>query len=415
MDRIILEGSGKYHYSNRPTYPANAIPSVFEHWNKQPEIAPYPIIRPSCYYDSHCRYSGEEMRQIVELSRSYMQGYCANQGDFDLDEARLLRSTEHVSVLLLNLGDIIIVCRTSTVSSDCPRSSPTRISTMFCRTFCSGTRRVLRSFSRRMAWNDTLTDGESHPIAFVCSTDGMTSRLELIRRIELEGERLNWLAHAATFRVIWGKVEESTHGGMTTDRGVRKNLRQALEEGEDPADHMEAIVCPDVLGVAQGATSFLHADPVDAEALFHESPIFRTGSLNDCKRKHMPELRVCAFHLNSHAFAAGITAGKNALTKILITAVADQADVIVCDANMFANRSFPSDRRSDPATGAVLTILDRILVSAIRRRESSKRITYNWEVSTLATELLAALEGQDADCDCLLQIVLNYGKDMHTL
>ena len=46
------------------------------------------------------------MRQIVELSRSYMQGYRANQGDFDLDEARPLRSTEHVSVLLLNLGDV---------------------------------------------------------------------------------------------------------------------------------------------------------------------------------------------------------------------------------------------------------------------------------------------------------------------
>ena len=42
------------------------------------------------------------MRQIVELSRSYT----ANQGVFDLDEARLLRSTEHVSVLLLNFGDI---------------------------------------------------------------------------------------------------------------------------------------------------------------------------------------------------------------------------------------------------------------------------------------------------------------------
>ena len=25
------------------------------------------------------------------------------------------------------------------------------------------------------------------------------------------------------------------------------------------------------------------------------------------------------------------------------------------------------------------------------------------------------MEGLDADCDCLLQIVLNYGKDMHTL
>ena len=121
----------------------------------------------------------------------------------------------------------------------------------------------------------------------------MTSSLERIRRIELEGERLNWLAHAATFRVLRGKVEESTRGGITTDKGVRMNLCQALEEGEDPAEHVEALVCPDVLGVAQGVTSFLQA-----EALFHESPLFRTGSLNDCKRMHMPELRVCAFHLN---------------------------------------------------------------------------------------------------------------------
>ena len=42
--------------------------------------------------------------------------------------------------------------------------------------------------------------------------------------------------------------------------------------------------------------------------------------------------------------ARAITAGKNALTKILITAVADQVDVIACDANMFTNRNFRSDR-----------------------------------------------------------------------
>ena len=118
----------------------------------------------------------------------------------------------------------------------------------------------------------------------------------------------------------------------------------------------------------------------------------------------MPELRVCAFHVNAHAFQSGIPAGKNAITKTLITAVADQVDVIVCDANQFTNRNFRSDRHA----GAVLTILDQILVSANKKRESSKRITKYWEVSTLATEQLAALEGLDADCDCLLQIVLNY-------
>ena len=77
--------------------------------------------------------------------------------------------------------------------------------------------------------------------------------------------------------------------------------------------------------------------------------------------------------------------------RTLVAAVADQVDVIVCDANQFTNRNFRSDH-ADPATSAVLTILDQILVSANRKRESSKCITYNWEVSTLATEQLAVLE-----------------------
>ena len=186
-----------------------------------------------------------------------------------------------------------------------------------------------------------VADGESPAIAAVCSTDILgSSRLELIRRIELEGEPLAWVAHAATFRVIWGKVDESTDGGITDDRGVRKNLRVALEEGADPAGNMEVIVCPDSLAVAQASTTYIEAEPVDAEALFHECPTFRTGSLNDCKRMHMPELRVCAFHINAHAFQQGITAGKNAIMKILITAVADQVDVIARDANQFTNRNF---------------------------------------------------------------------------
>ena len=106
MDRIVLEGVSKYHYTNHPTYKSRDIPSIAQHWDEQSDVAPYPIIRPRCFYDSNRRYSREEMRQIVELSRSYMQGYRANQGDFDLDEARRLRSTEHVSVLMLNFGDI---------------------------------------------------------------------------------------------------------------------------------------------------------------------------------------------------------------------------------------------------------------------------------------------------------------------
>ena len=96
----------------------------------------------------------------------------------------------------------------------------------------------------------------------------------------------------------------------------------------------------------------------------------------------------------------------------MATAAADQVDVIVCDANLF--RQFKQDRHSDPVTGSVLTILDQILAFANKLREPHQRVAYNFEVSTL-TERLAALAGQDADVDCLMQIALNYGKDMYTL
>ena len=199
-----------------------------------------------------------------------MQGYRANQGDFDLDEARRLRSTEHVSVLLLNFGDIN---RTPHFNGKQPLSreladtdqyavlphylvrNTAHISILL---EANGIERHSELFNHyQCLCVVALADGESPAIAAVCSTDLGTSRLELIRRIELEGERLAWVAHAATFRVIWGKVDESTDGGITDDRGVRKNLRVALEEGADPADNMEAIVCPDSLAVAQASTTYV--------------------------------------------------------------------------------------------------------------------------------------------------------------
>ena len=159
---------------------------------------------------------------------------------------------------------------------------------------------------------------------------------------------------------------------------------------------MEVIVCPDTMRTAQGATRFVQTAPIDAKCLYHESLTFRTGRLSDCNRCHLPEPRICTFQLNSSSFEDCITAGKSALTKVLVAAVADQVDIIVCDANLFTNRQLKSDRHSDPDTGSVLNILDQIKVSANKLREPHHRITYNFEVSTLATEQLAALAGQDA-------------------
>ena len=202
-----------------------------------------------------------------------MQGYRANQGVFDLDEARLLRSTEHVSVLLHFNGrqplsrDLAETDQYAVLPHYLVRNTA-HITILLEANGIERHRELINQYKCLCVL--ATSDGESPAIAAVCSSDPRgTSRLELIRRIELEGERLAWVAHAATFRVIWGKVEEETDGGITHDRGVRKNLRVALEEGADPANNMEATVCPDTLAVAQASTTFIEASPVDAEALFH--------------------------------------------------------------------------------------------------------------------------------------------------
>ena len=53
-----------------------------------------------------------------------------------------------------------------------------------------------------------MPDGHARPIACVRSSDDITSRFELLRHIQLDSERVNWLMHAATFRIIWGEIAE---------------------------------------------------------------------------------------------------------------------------------------------------------------------------------------------------------------
>lgn len=49
--------------------------------------------------------------------------------------------------------------------------------------------------------------------------------------------------------------EEDTAGGLTTQEGVRCSLQEALEDGDDPAEDTETIVCPHTLGTVQGVAA----------------------------------------------------------------------------------------------------------------------------------------------------------------
>ena len=113
-------------------------------------------------------------------------------------------------------------------------------------------------------------------------------------------------------------------GASRPCKGVRTNLRQALENGEDPVEDMGVgvIVCPDTMGTAQATTGFCRAEPIDAAKVRHSG---LAGMLSDC-----------------------IRTGKSALTKVLVTAVAVQVDVIVCDANLFIGTTFRSGDRLRP-------------------------------------------------------------------
>lgn len=86
MDRIIQVRIATTTQTT-PRMIRTQVPTISEHWSNQSKNAPYPINRPSCFYEPRRRYSGEEMSRIVELSRGHMAGHHANKGDFDPNEA----------------------------------------------------------------------------------------------------------------------------------------------------------------------------------------------------------------------------------------------------------------------------------------------------------------------------------------
>ena len=141
------------------------------------------------------------MRQIVELIAVLTCRAIAPIRETLILTRQDFFARPNTSVSCCSTLAISIDCPILTASSLCPRSSQIRISMPF----CFETRRALRSYWRRMErhrelFNQyqrmcvvALSDGESPSIAGICSTDGSTSRLELIRRIELEGERLAWV------------------------------------------------------------------------------------------------------------------------------------------------------------------------------------------------------------------------------
>ena len=125
---------------------------------------------------------------------------------------KLLRSTEHVSVLLLNLGNVSRPPHLNNGKQQLPRSLqesdqywvlPHYLvrNTAHCAILLEAGG-LERHSDLSQQYNKmclvAMPDGRVRPIACVCSSDGVTSRIELSRRIHLDSDRLKWLARAAS-------------------------------------------------------------------------------------------------------------------------------------------------------------------------------------------------------------------------
>ena len=128
----------------------------------------------------------------------------------------------------------------------------------------------------------------------------------------------------------------------------------------------------------------------------------------------MPELRICAFHINSNAWRDAYTSGKEALFHMIWFAIADQVDVICGVANLFAQRLCSSDSHSDYNTSCIVNLLEQILKIFNAKRKAMHCITYDIRSSTIETEWVKAQLAFDADCDCMVYIHLNHGKESLT-
>ena len=431
LDKALTMSERALKQAKSSFYTARTVPTLQEHMQQQLETHPYPLKRPSLLFDLGKQWEENEIVSYTELAKSMLSMGCKNIPDY-VNEERVVASTNNLSFLLLNLGNLdrpaqlpgnqsiprhLTIDNTCNILCTLPYRNPGNV-TILCEAWnfqhSEGIAEEHQCITMIAGHFSATYETGSPPIACILPADE-TSTIELLRDFDIEVKNKMWLIHAATFRMIWGRKNPDKARVINPATGETVLLSEFLPADYPGNDETGAEVCATVAASCTINERLKLVETSEIAELECTIPPYKPGDELDVKRLNMPELRICALHINSTAFRNAFTAGKEALYQILWYAIADQVDVICGDSNLFGQRLCSTDQHSDHNSSCVVNLLELILKSFNKRRKAIHRITYDIRSSTIETEWVKAQLAYNADTDCMLYIHLNYGKESITM
>ena len=141
-------------------------------------------------------------------------------------------------------------------------------------------------------------------------------------------------------------------------------------------------------------------------------PVASGADTHDVKRLGLAEIRIAVFHISSYAWTDAYAEACQKWLSFIANCIEHQCDFLSEDGNQFAQRSFKKDEHSDFRTSIMIDILERFLQQINLHRSPINRITYNVVSSTMASECIRSMEGENANCDSMILISLCYGNQV---
>ena len=140
-------------------------------------------------------------------------------------------------------------------------------------------------------------------------------------------------------------------------------------------------------------------------------PVASGADKHDVKRLGLAEIRIAVFHISSYAWTDAYAEACQKWLSFIANCIEHQCDFLSGDGNQFAQRSFKKDEHSDFRTSIMIDILQRLQQINLHRSPIN-RITYNVVSSTMASECIRSMEGENANCDSMILISLYYGNQV---
>jgi len=410
------------------------VPSIETHYVDCQDEKSLPIWRPEIFfsYPEDSELSDDEVLGLLELFRTCMLGKRAAQGiaiRTSDNMAETQKDSYQLGILSLNLGAIN---RIPYIAGKHRFPSWVRKDIQY--------RALLYLVFRNVAHIVTLCEAHDahggiaahqqaaaehgmmgmvvHPESnsqslaiFVRGDASFGTFIELLVQHQYETENKEdknkfWIIRGCLFRISFGR---NTSGEFMNPRtGVREPMPNVdFNEESLISPH------PEPLASSNDASEQIieiqgKSDVVECELL----PVGSDSVTHSVHRLGLAEIRIAVFHLSSYAWTWAYAETCKRWLNFIACCINYQIDFITGDGNLFSQRNFKRDDRSDFRSSILMDILERFLIQINLHRNPVNAITYNVVSSTMASEYIRAMQGESANCDPMILISLCYGKQV---